>query len=420
MKLLKTSFFSAVVTLVKISSSFAASKVIAMYTGPSGVAIIGQFYNLTSIIVGFANGGIGTGVVKFTSEYDGDTEKQKSLYSTSMRISGYCSLLLGSIVAIFSKFLSQQFFNTPEFTYPIIIFGITLVFYAFNTLLISIINGKREIRFYTIVNCVGSLITLILTLLLVYLYHILGALYALVFSQVLVFIITLIFVIRKNWFKWDYFNKSIDRNMLLNLAEFSLMALLASITLPLTQIFLRNFIISELGMSSAGLWQGMMRISDGYLMIVTISLSTYYVPKLSNSTDSEIKSEMWQGFKLIMPLVFASCVAIYLLRNTIISLLFTKQFLPMENLFLFQLLGDFFKVACYLLITLMVTKKLTKAYVITEIIFNVSYVILGYYLTSIYGLQGVTQAFAVVYFLCLCCLIIFFRKILFNKHESFN
>lgn len=413
MKLIKTSFFSAIVTLVKISSSFAASKIIALYTGPSGVAIIGQFYNLTSIIVGFSNGGISTGVVKFTSEYDGDIERQKSLYSSSFRISTYCSLILGVLVVVFAQFLSRQFFETSEFKYPIIFFGLTLIFYSFNTLLISIVNGKRQIGFYTLVNCVGSVITLLLTLLLVYNYHIMGALYALVVSQVLVFIITVIFVVRKNWFKWNFFSQKIEKKMMSNLAEFSLMALLASVSLPLTQVFLRNFIIEELGMSSAGLWQGMMRISDGYLMIVTISLSTYYVPKLSNIKDSELRTEILNGFSIIMPVVLVSCTLIYFLRNIIISILFTKEFLPMEDLFFFQLVGDFFKIACYILITLMVARKLTKAYVITEIVFNISYVLLGYYLTSIYGLQGVTLAFSIIYFLCLCCLIIYFRKILF-------
>ncbi len=45
MQLIKTSFFSGIITIIRIASGFVANKVVAVYTGPSGVAVIGAFTN---------------------------------------------------------------------------------------------------------------------------------------------------------------------------------------------------------------------------------------------------------------------------------------------------------------------------------------------------------------------------------------
>src|SRR5690606_17800592 len=110
-----------------------------------------------------------------------------------------------------------------------------------------------------------------------------------------------------------------------------------------------------------GYWQGMMRISDGYLMLITTALSTYYLPKLSSlTTNKDLRNEIINGYKLIIPLVFSGCILIYFLRFFIIKLLYTTDFIAMENLFLWQLIGDFFKLSAWVLAYLMLAKAMTK------------------------------------------------------------
>ena len=91
MNLFKTTFFSFVVTFIRIGSGFIAGKIIAIITGPSGVAIVGSFTNFITIVLTFANGAISNGVVKYMAEYQTDEYKQNLLFSTSIKISFYCS-----------------------------------------------------------------------------------------------------------------------------------------------------------------------------------------------------------------------------------------------------------------------------------------------------------------------------------------
>lgn len=416
MRLIKTTVFSGIITLIRISSGFVANKVVAIFTGPSGVALIGAFSNFISIVLTFANGAINTGVIKYTAEYEYDNEKLKSLFSTSFRISLYCSGIVGVILLLFGSFFSTWIFVSHLYSNPIRVLGVTIILYSLNTLLISILNGKKQIKTYTIVNTLGSIIGLGFTLTLVFYFKLEGALYALVLSQSIVFFITLFFITKSDWFSLDYFKQNINLDIVKKLSHYSLMAIVAALTIPVSQIILRNMLISILGIQSAGIWQGMMRISDGYLMILTTALSTYYLPKLSSlHTNKELKDEILQGYKLILPAVFFSCLIIYLMRFFIIRLLYTSDFMVMEDLFLYQLLGDFFKMASWILTYLIVAKSMTKLFVITEIGFSLGYIILGYTCVHYFGIKGISIAFAINYFIYFVMMITFFRKLLFKK-----
>lgn len=418
MKLVKTAFFSAIITFIRIASGFVASKVVAIFTGPSGVALIGAFTNFISIALTFANGAINNGVVKYTAEYESDEQQLKTLFSTSLKISIYCSVFFGLVLIFFAPFLSDWILTNELYSNPIRVLGGSIILYALNTLLVSILNGKKQIKTYTIVNTIGSLIGLIFTITLVYYYKIEGALYALVLAQSIVFFLTAALIVKSSWFAWSYFTHPFNKEMAKKLGGYSLMAIVSAITLPVAQIILRNIVIKNIGIDEAGYWQGMMRVSDGYLLLIITSLSTYYLPKLSSlKTDPELKSEILNGYKIILPTVFLGCVFIYFFRFLIIRILYTDSFLQMETLFLWQLLGDFFKIAAWVLSYLMLAKAMTKVYIMTEVLFALSYVFFGFLFVHYLGLIGITLAFAFNYLVYLIVMVCIFKKLLFGKNE---
>jgi PST family polysaccharide transporter len=90
----------------------------------------------------------------------------------------------------------------------------------------------------------------------------------------------------------------------------------------------------------------------------------------------------------------------------------------MSDLFAFQLLGDFFKIASWLLAYLMLAKTMTKLYVFTEIFSNLSWVLFSYWLISYTGSSGAVIAYAINYFIYVLIMLFIFRKLLFNKIPS--
>jgi PST family polysaccharide transporter len=413
--LFKTSFFSAIVTFIRLLSGFLVGKVIAVITGPSGIALVGQFSNFISIILNFANGAVNNGVVKYTAQYGEDKEELETIFSTAFKISLYCSAVTGLVLLVLAKPFAYLIFKDYALAYLVRVFGFTVIFYSLNSLLIAILNGRREIKKYAIVNTTGSITGLFITIVLVYFYKINGALLALILTQALAFFVTVAFIYKSDWFRFSYFSKAFNKATAKKLSHFSLMAIVSILTVPVSQILIRNMVINSLGIDSAGYWQGMMKVSDGYLLIITTSLSTYYLPKLSSlHSENDLRKEIANGFKLIMPLVILSCTVIYFLRFIIIKALYTPDFIVMESLFKWQLAGDVLKIATFLFGYIMVAKSMTKYYIMTEIIFNSLYVLFSYILIKYFQLEGTTMAFCLNYLICLLYMIVIFKKLIFR------
>src|SRR5690348_10648822 len=95
MTLVKTSLLSLVSTAMKMLSGLVVSKALAIYVGPVGFAIVGQFQNFVQLLTTAAKGGIDNGVTKYTAQYGRDSASLAPLFSTASRITLVASLIVG-------------------------------------------------------------------------------------------------------------------------------------------------------------------------------------------------------------------------------------------------------------------------------------------------------------------------------------
>ena len=277
--------------------------------------------------------------------------------------------------------------------------------------LISILNGQKEIKKYVLVNIAGSIFSLVFTSILIMQLNLMGALYAMVLNQSVIFFVTLAFVIKSSWFKLEYFKQGLDKESLSKLSKYSLMAIVSALTVPVSHLIIREYIGENLGWDSAGYWQGIWYISTMYLMLVTTTLGVYYLPKLSEIQDNkELRKEIFSGYKIIMPIVILASLIIFLLKEYVILIAFSKDFMPMMELFAWQLIGDVIKIASWLLGYLLVAKAMAKVFIYTEILFSVLFLVFSVIFVDIFGLVGITYAYSLNYFLHLIMMIFIFRK----------
>ncbi len=100
------------------------------------------------------------------------------------------------------------------------------------------------------------------------------------------------------------FMYGIDFDSSSKLLKYGLMTMVSCLILPIVQIIIRNYLGTHLSWQEAGYWQGMMRISDAYLAVITATLSVYYLPTLSAlQTKEEIKKEVILSYKTIFPAI---------------------------------------------------------------------------------------------------------------------
>jgi PST family polysaccharide transporter len=412
--LIRTSLWSGVATIFRVFIGFFLNKILAVYVGPSGVALLGQFSNYSGMLTAFGNGGINAGVTKFVAEYDYDSIRQQRVVNTSLGIAFYCSLIFGCLNYIFAESISLYLFNSFEYVTIFKVFAVTLVFTSLNGTLLSILNGYKKIKLFILVGILNNLIGLVMTYFLAVNYHVFGALLSVVLTQSIVCITTLLIVRKFEWFNFSFLKGKFDILTILNLSKYTLMALTSVCVVSVSQIIVRNYLTEYLSLDEAGYWQAVWKISEIYLMIITTSLSTYYLPRLSEINEKcELRKEIFRGYKILLPLTIAMAGVIYALREYIILILFTPKFMLMKDLFLFQLVGDVLKITSWLLAFLMLAKSMTRVFVITEIIFSMSFIGLTYLFVNSFGLIGITYAYALNYFFYLIMICVKMRKQLY-------
>lgn len=398
MTLIKTSLLNAIAVAIKMLTMLGINKILAIYVGPAGYAAIGNFQNAVQMITTLGSGAINTGVTKYTAEYHADEAEQRKVWQTAGTIALVGSIVTGLLVAVFNRELADWFLSDDQYGSVFIWFGLTLVFFIFNTLLLAILNGKKEIKRYVIVNITGSFFSLIVSALMIVQFGLYGALLTLAINQSLVFFVTLALCYRTTWFKLKYLVGAIDRQSAIKLGKFTAMAVTSAVTVPVSHIMVRNLLGENLGWDAAGYWEAMWRLSAAYLMFVTTTLGVYYLPRLAELQDPEdIKKEIIQGYKIILPVAAACGLVIYLLRDFIINLLFSKEFMPMRELFGWQMVGDTLKIGSWILAYVMLGKTLVGIYIMTELFFAFSFYLFSWFFLDVTNFKAPVVAYVVNY-----------------------
>ncbi|NUZ08186.1 O-antigen translocase [Piscinibacter koreensis] len=398
MTLVKTSLLTLISTAMKMLAGLVISKALALYVGPAGFAIVGQFQSFVQLLTTAAKGGIDNGIAKYTSQYRADEARLSQLFSTTARITVASSLAAGVVLVAGSGALSEYLLKSTEYRYVFVTFGCTVVLFALNSMLLSILNGLHEIRLYIAINIFQSLLTLVLTGILIVLFGIDGALLALVTNQSLVFVVVLWALRHHAIVRLQRFRGAFHRTDALQLSRYALMTVVSATVAPLTVMLVREHIGQTLGLPEAGYWQAAWYVSSVYLTVVTTSLAVYYLPKLSGlDSAAAIRAELRHGYAIVMPVAVLAALVVFVGKDLIIRLIFTPEFTPMRPLFKWLLIGDMFKIASWLLSYLMLAKAMSRAYIVTEVVFSASFVLLTMGFTRVFGLEGVMYAHALNY-----------------------
>jgi O-antigen/teichoic acid export membrane protein len=404
-QLIKVSSFTSISTFIKIVATFISAKVLAVFTGPAGVAMLGQLTNFITILIQVSTAATGTGIVKLTGEFKDDKSQLKKVIDTSFTIN-----LLFSIVVLIGIFLFQNqltlfVFNDLKYKWLLYFIAIGTPFIAINNFILSVISGLQHFKKYVIINIFASIISVLLTVFLVYFYTIDGALLAYVLTQTIIFFVSLFYSKSVQWRETIAFH--VDKTIVKKLSHFSLYVIVSAFCFPFAQILVRNLIIDKLGIDSAGIWEGTNRISSMYLLLISSAIGVYFFPKISSVTNSqEVKNELNFALKIFGSATIIAGLLLLLLKSFIIPLVLSNKFLPINEILVFQVFGDVFLIAKMLLSMVLLSRAKTKIMIFFEIIFTLIYVVSNYYfITNFPELKMIILAYPI--YSILYCLTLF-------------
>lgn len=402
MNIFKTSILTAIATGARLLSGFIVMKLVAIQAGPEGVAQLGQFMSLTALLVVFAGGGIGPGVVKYLAEFKVDNYKVKNLLQSAFTFTLIASFFMFLLVLLLSELISGWLFGSLDFQWLIIVLAFAQVLVALHNLIISIVNGMMDVKRLAFIHICGAAVGVLLPLLLGYFYKLQGILLAFLLAQASLVIISFFVYKRSGYFSWLYIGWLLRKDDFYRLARFSLMTLTSALLAPLVQIAVRNYLANNFTWEYVGYWQAVSKVSEAYLLFITMAISVYYLPKLSSLKQrSDLLAEMKSAYIYLMPVVSLLAISIYLCRNIVTAILFSEDFEFANGLYAPQLIGDVLKIASFIFSYMMLAKAMTKTFICSELFFSFMYYGLVVFMTTQYGLIGAMYAFLVNYLLYL-------------------
>ena len=386
-----------------MASGILIAKVVAIHTGPSGMAMLGQVQSLVAALSGIAGSPGGNGLVRYTAECrERGFDACAPWWSSSLKWGLGLLVPISVLAALAAEPISEWLFESNAYAWLVLLVSVGLPLSMANTFVASVLNGQENYRRYIGLGLISVVCATATMLVLIGQAGLNGALAAAALFSGISGAIMLAGAWRQPWFRLKYWWGRGELLHFRGVGGYVAMAITTAITAPLSLMIVRKILVDQVGWEQAGYWQAVYKISEVYLGVITIALGTYFLPRLSSLRGYEaIHREIAATAKVVMPLVAALALCVYLLRDFAITLLFTEAFRPARDLFAIQLLGDVIKILSWLYAYPMLSTGATKWFMATEIVFSLTLVLLTYFFVGEYGVDGAVIAYATNYFIYL-------------------
>ena len=414
LKVLSLNSFSVVVSFVL---GIFSSKIISVFLGTSGMALMGSFKNFSGMLKSVATLGISNAVVKLFVENKEDKEELSIIYSTFFWLFLGIATLLCVGVVLTAPMLSNFLFYSNQYATPLRFFGLFLPLMVINSFWLAIYNGLEKYKSIILIQVISNVVLFGTTAFLIVENNIEGGLLSVAVGECLMVGVTFVFVRKdKQYFQFQL-QKILNVKYLKIIQKFGFMALLSAVVVPATLMIIRNTIVKYYTIEEAGLWDAINRLSGFYMMFFSSGLSLYYMPKLASiHTESEFKNELKEYYKIFVPLFLVMLVVLYLAKSMILKVAFTEEFSKINDLLIWQLMGDFFRIMTLAFGFQVLVKTMMKRYFLIEMIFNGTYLFLALYLLPTFGIKGALQAYCGANILSFLVILLMFRKLFSTKN----
>lgn len=198
----------------------------------------------------------------------------------------------------------------------------------------------------------------------------------------------------------------------LELLKFSIVAIISAFLAIAIQIVIRNYIYKNSNWGTVGEWQTITKISESYLLLASIPLVTFFLPKYSALLSSNKKIELLTKISVLsLLIVMVTGSIIFVLWNEVVVLIIGTQFKELKNFFGLQVIGDCFKILTWVLITAAMGDNRLNLVLYVEIFFAILYCGLVYFTFPTYGMQGAIASYALSYLSTTILMLIFYKKL---------
>ena len=378
----------------------ARTKVVAILLGPSGIGTLSIYQSITAFVSTISSLGIPTSGVREIADADraNDPERLSRAVRILKRVSWLTGLLGWLLTATFAYPLCHFTFESSEHAWAVVILGASLVFSAVAGGQLAILQGRRRIGDLARLQVVSTGLSALLSI----------ALYAWLGQAGIVPSLILGAAIQWGvawWFSHRIVHSPVivswtdtlrgSRQMVLLGVAFMWNAVITGAVALAT----RALIVSNLGLEAGGIYQAAWALSGLFAGFILAAMGTDFFPRLTAVADDPaeinrlVNEQTEIGVLLAMPgLLFTLALAPWLME-----IFYTRQFVVGSDLLPWFVLGIFGQIASWPLGYIQMAKGASRAFIVTQTLFNGLHMglVIGFF--HHYGLIGVSLALPTLY-----------------------
>ncbi|WP_248723596.1 O-antigen translocase [Seonamhaeicola sp. ML3] len=390
--LLKITSLNAVVICIRLVISLVVQRILAVSVGEIGIAKIGQLRNLVQITTSTSSMGIFNGVVKYVAQWREEHDKLQKLFTTTFVFVFIGSILTSIIIFFLASNISILLFASSKYTLVIKILALLPPVIGVNRIFQAIINGLSEYKKFAKIDLISYIISALSLLVLLNFYGLKGVFYSIILTPIIqFFIIILVFgSTLKKFLERKHIKFKVP--MAKELLAFTLMSFVSTGLLNYIELDIRTIITNKININEAGYWTAMNFISKNYMVFSSGLFTLYVIPKFARIGEEKFFfKEVVSIYKTILPLFGVGMLLVYLFRAQIVAVVY-PNFHGLPQLFKWQLLGDFIRLASLVMAHQFLAKKMVKSFVFTELISLSLFYFLSIKFVGVYGTEGVVIA----------------------------
>lgn len=410
---------SGVRILIQLIVGFLSTKAIAFFVGIAGMGVIGLVKTFASFFNNFLLLGTQNGIV--TSLASKRKIKNEEIFIVSLFwLFLFLSTFISIIFFIFFEKINKYFFvNQIQSDWILFLFVISIPFQAISLLFNAVLNGKSEYKNVASIGMITNVLTLIVSVFLMLIYNLQGAIIGLLFTSIIMFVISSYFFLKIYSVTIFFQPFQFVKQEIQPLLNYSLMSLVSIIMSFAFSYYMRITIIDKFSLEYAGYYEAVLRISGFYMIFINTFVSFYYLPELAKcSSKVEVMLLTKEYYKKIFPLFVIGLVILLLGVDFFVPFFFNKSFLVITPFVKYQVVLDIIKSICLILGIRFFAFGKTKGFLLTEIFSFIINFILFVIAMHFFDFRGVWYSQIASSFLYFIILVVFF-KMYFKKNKLF-
>src|SRR5690606_9578741 len=293
----------------------------------AGIGIFGILNSSLNFIQALTRLGLDMTAVKEIASEDKTNLPQK--INLIKQLAVFTGIIGVCIVLFFSSWLSQMAFGNKDYTFFFITISVAILFNQLALGNIAILQGIKALKKLSKVIAFSSVVNLLPTISIYYFFREKGIPWVIVTTAIISFLISRYYIdelkILRN--PANIFNFINEANNILTSGFYLSLASIINLSVSfIIQIFVSNYGgLNELGLYNAGFI-----LINSYVAVFFSSLSKDFFPRLIEvSGDSKLAAKMVNEQAQILLLLITPVIIIFLVfRPVVISVLYSKEFMP--------------------------------------------------------------------------------------------